>query len=339
MNVLMTGAEGYIGTVLASLLIESGHTVTGIDTGFYRNGWLYNGIRYLPAIINKDTRQIEIKDLKGFDAIVHLADLSNDPIGQLNPEVTYRINRDGSIHLAELSKKAGVQRYVYSSSCSVYGTGNEDWKTEESEVNPQTVYAECKAMVEQHLKILADENFSPVFLRNATAYGASPRMRFDLVLNNLSGLAWTIKEINMTSDGSPWRPLVHVRDIARAMKFVLEAPKQNIHNQIFNVGDNNENYQVRDVAKIVSETFPGCSLSIGKSDSDNRSYRVRFDKINKIGYKTSVTLREGAQQLHDIFTRIDMTDEMFKFNPYTRLKQIQYLIRVKEIDEELFWRF
>lgn len=198
-------------------------------------------------------------DLRGFDAVVHLAELSNDPLGQFDPRVTYEINYRGSVGLARACRRAGVQRFIYSSSCSVYGVGTDDHKTEESDVNPQTAYAECKALVERELFEMADDSFSPVFLRNATAYGPSPRMRFDLVLNNLAGLAWTTGEIRMTSDGTPWRPLVHVLDICQAIACCLEAPREAVHNQIFNVGCDEENYRVREIASIVARVFPRLS--------------------------------------------------------------------------------
>jgi nucleoside-diphosphate-sugar epimerase len=211
---------------------------------------------------------------------VHLAELSNDPLGQLSPHITYAINHQGSVALARLCKAAGVPRFVYTSSCSVYGIGGgSEYKTETSTPQPQTAYAECKVLVERDVSALADATFSPTFLRNATAYGPSPRMRFDLVLNNLAGLAWTTKRIHMTSDGTPWRPLVHVLDICEAIACTLEAPREAIHNEIFNVGKTSENYQVREIAEIVAEVFPGCDLVFGTSDGDNRSYRVSFDKI------------------------------------------------------------
>src|SRR5699024_4813635 len=220
-------------------------------------------------------------DLKGFDAIIHLAELSNDPLGKLNPEVTYQINYQGSVKLAKLCKKAGIKKFIYTSSCSVYGEGDDEYKTENSEPNPQTAYAECKTMVEKDVSKIADESFSPTFLRNATAYGISPRMRFDIVLNNLSGLAWTTDNIKMISDANPWRPLVHIKDICKAIRCTLEASGGTVHNQIFNVGDTRENFRVREMAENVGEAFPGCKTTFGSNGGDNRSYRVSFDKINE----------------------------------------------------------
>ena len=342
MKVLVTGTDGYIGTMLGPTLLKRDHQVVGLDTGFYRDSWLYNsGITGFPQMINKDLRHITTEDLEGFDAVVHLAELSNDPLGQLNPEITYKINHLGSVELAKKCKQVGITRFVYASSCSVYGVGGEEgFKTEESETNPQTAYAKCKVLVERDVSALADDDFSPTFFRNATAYGPSPRMRFDIVLNNLAGLAWTTGQIKMTSDGTPWRPLVHILDISQAVACALEAPREAIHNQIFNVGDTEENYQVREIAQIVADTFPGCELSFGSSDGDNRSYRVSFDKINSQlpGFKCQRNVTIGAQQLREVFEKIDMSDEIFKHRGYTRLKQLEHLIRTCQIDQDFFWR-
>ena len=340
MKVLVTGTDGYIGSVLGPYLIKKGHDVTGLDTGFYRAGWLFNnGETVYPSYINKDLRDITIEDLEGFDAVVHLAELSNDPLGQLNPEITHKINHKGSVQIANLCKQAGIQRFVYASSCSVYGTGNSDYKTEESEVNPQTAYAVCKTKVEQDVSKMADENFSPTFLRNATAYGASPRMRFDIVLNNLAGLAWTTGVIEMISDGMPWRPLVHLRDISKAVACTLEAPVDAIHNEVFNVGDTKENFRVREIAEIVGAAFPGCKTTFGDSGGDNRSYRVSFDKINSNlpGFSCEYTAQKGAEELFNIFEKIDMDAETFNANPYTRLKQLKFLLNTNQLDANLHW--
>ena len=339
MKILVTGTEGYIGSLLVPILIQRGHEVIGVDTGFYKVGWLYSGTEFTPQTLNKDIRQIAAEDLQGVEAVVHMAELSNDPTGHLAPQITYEINHKGSVQLANLAKAAGVRRFVYTSSCSAYGVATEDYVTEESPVNPQTAYATCKTLVERDVKTLADQTFSPTFLRNATAYGASPRMRFDIVLNNLSGLAWTSKEIKMTSDGTPWRPLVHVLDICKAIACTLEAPLNVVHNQIFNVGDTAHNYQVKEVAEIIAEVFKECQLSFGKSDGDNRSYRVSFEKINKTlpGFKCDWNAQHGAQQLFDLFTQIDLSADTFLFRGFTRLKQLEYLIRTKQIDRNFFW--
>jgi nucleoside-diphosphate-sugar epimerase len=339
MKILVTGTEGYLGSLLPPLLIQRGHEVIGVDTGFYKVGWLYNATELTAKTLNKDIRHITLEDLQGVEAVVHMAELSNDPTGQLAPNITYDINHKGSVRLANLAKEAGVRRFVYMSSCSVYGVATEGDVTEESPVNPQTAYAECKTLVERDVKPLADDDFSPTFMRNATAFGASPRMRFDIVLNNLAGLAWTTKEIKMTSDGTPWRPLVHALDICKAIVCTLEAPRDIVHNQIFNVGDTANNYRVKEIAEIIADTFPGCKLSFGEQGSDNRSYRVSFEKINSIlpGFKCDWNAQLGSKQLFDLFTKIDMTEEVFLSRGFTRLKQLEYLIRTQQIDQDFFW--
>ena len=339
MKVFITGTEGYLGSLLAPFLMQRGHEVIGVDTGFYKVGWLYNGTQFTPKTLNKDIRQITADDLQGVEAVVHMAELSNDPAGQLAPDITYEINHKGSVKLAKLAKEAGIQRFVYTSSCSVYGVATSDYVSEESPVNPQTAYAICKSLVERDVAPLAADDFSPTFLRNATAYGASPRMRFDIVLNNLAGLAWTTGEIKMTSDGTPWRPLVHALDICKAIACTLEAPRDVVHNQIFNVGDTAHNYQVKEIARFVAEAFPGCQLSFGSSDGDNRSYRVSFDKINQTlpGFKCDWNAESGAKQLYEVFQQIDLSPETFQFRGFTRLKQLQYLLRTQQIDHNFFW--
>jgi nucleoside-diphosphate-sugar epimerase len=339
MKVLVTGTEGYLGSLLAPLLMQRGHEVTGLDTGYYKNGWLYNGTPLSAKTLNKDLRRAAAEDVRGMDAIVHMAELSNDPTGQLSPNITYDINHKGSVRLAELAKRAGVPRFVYMSSCSVYGVATSDLVTEESPVHPQTAYAICKTLVERDVGAMADDDFSPTFMRNATAFGASPRQRFDLVLNNLAGLAWTTGRIAMTSDGTPWRPLVHALDIAKAIACALEAPRDVVHGQVFNVGDTRQNYRVREVAEIVAAVFPGCALSFGDGGADNRSYRVAFDKIHERlpGFSCDWDAERGARQLHDVFRRIDMTAEQFDAPGFTRLKQLEHLIRTQQIDADFFW--
>jgi nucleoside-diphosphate-sugar epimerase len=339
MRICVTGSEGYLGSLLVPELLKRGHQVVGLDTGFYKERSLYRPGWDTAATITKDLRQVDEKDLAGFDAMVHMAELSNDPAGQLAPNITYDINHKGSVHLAEMARKAGVKRFIYMSSCSVYGVADKDFVDEQSPVNPQTAYAVCKSYVERDVKPLATDSFSPTFMRNATAYGASPKMRFDIVLNNLSGLAWTTKEIKMTSDGTPWRPLVHGLDIAGAIIAVLDAPKDAIHNEVFNVGDGAHNYRVKEVAEIVAAAFPGCKVSFGDNSSDNRSYRVNFDKIRKHlpGFKCEWDAKRGAEQLAALFKRIDMTPEVFQFRTFTRLKQLEYLIRTSQIDKSFFW--
>jgi nucleoside-diphosphate-sugar epimerase len=340
MRILLTGIDGYLGALMGPVLAKRGHDVTGLDAGYYRDGLLYeSGSKKIPTI-TKDIRQITVGDLRGYDAVVHLAELSNDPIGQNRPEVTYAINGDGSGNLARNAKEAGVTRFIYSSSCSVYGAGGADWKTEESPTEPLTAYAACKLRTEAVLGVLADDTFSPTCMRNATAYGASPRMRFDIVLNQFAGLAWTTKEIVMVSDGTPWRPLVHAADIADAFAAVLEAPREAVHNQIFNVGCNEENYRVREIAEIVAAAFPGTTATFGPPSADGRSYRVSFDKINRMvpGFTCSRTAASGAAELRDVFERIRMTAEVFRFRGFTRLTQLQHLLATGQMDDNFFMR-
>ena len=339
MRILVTGTDGYLGCLLAADLLRDGHEVTGVDTGFYRAGWLYDGVDATARTLHRDIRDLTAEDLAGHDAVVHMAELSNDPLAEVAPELTYRINHAGSVRLAELAKQSGVPRFVYMSSCSVYGAADGE-VDETSPVNPQTAYAECKVMVERDLTTMADDTFSPTFMRNATAYGASPRMRFDIVLNNLSGLAWTAKRIDMTSDGSPWRPLVHALDIGQAIRRVLETPREVVHAEVFNVGDSRHNYRVREIAEIVADTFPGCAVSFGANGGDNRSYRVSFEKIaNKLPNFACVWDAEsGAKQLHDVFARIELDEATFRGRGHTRLLQLQHLMTTAQVDADLFWR-
>jgi nucleoside-diphosphate-sugar epimerase len=341
MRVLLTGVDGYIGSVLGPTLLERGYDVTGLDSGFYRAGWLFDDGRMRPRTISCDIRSVPEDLLEGFDAVVHLAELSNDPLGEQNTQLTFDINHIGSVRLALAAKRAGVSRFVYTSSCSVYGAAADGSPRDESSpVAPQTAYAKCKVLVEQDVGRLADSAYTPVFLRNATAFGASPRMRFDIVLNNLAGHAWTTRKIAMTSDGTPWRPLVHVEDICAAVVEVLEAPRDAVHGEIFNVGDDEQNYRIREIAEIVGSEFPGCELSFGASHGDNRSYRVSFAKIRKHlpGFVCRWRARDGARQLHRIFERIDMTAATFAAPPFTRLAQLRYLCETRQLDAELRWR-
>jgi nucleoside-diphosphate-sugar epimerase len=318
--------------------MRAGHDVVGVDTGFYKHGWLYPGLDLTPETLTIDIRRLEPRHLEGVEAVVHMAELSNDPIGDLIGDITYDINHHGSVRLAEAARTAGVPRFVYMSSCSVYGVAD-GTVDESSPVDPQTAYARCKALVERDVGALAGDDFSPTFLRNATAFGASPRMRFDIVLNNLSGLAWTVNKIAMTSDGTPWRPLVHALDIAKAIRMTLESPRERVHGEIFNVGSESNNYRVRDIAEIVAGEFPGCQVTFGDPSADNRSYRVAFDRIRGVlpGYDTDWDARAGAAQLRRIFEAIDMEESTFTGRGHTRLKQIEYLMRTKQVDAELFW--
>lgn len=339
MKVLLTGADGYIGAIMGPKLVEAGHDVTGIDTGFYRRGWLFDDGRTHPRVVSKDLRRITSADLEGFDAVVHLSELSNDPIGENDPGLTMQINHAGSVALAEKARAAGVKRFVYASSCSTYGAGGDEMRTEESDLAPQTAYAKCKVLVERDLRALTDETFTPVFMRNATAYGASPRQRFDIVLNNLAGFAHTIREIRMTSDGSPWRPITHIEDICEAMLCALRADRDAVAGEAFNVGADGENYRIREIAEIVAKTFPGCALTIGDSGGDNRSYRVSFAKIRRHmpEFETSWTAERGARQLRSVFERIGLTAAMFEAEPFTRLREIKHLRATNQLDPAFFW--
>ncbi len=340
MKVLVTGTDGYIGSVMAPYLVRRGHEVVGLDTGFYRAGSLYDGYNGFKTQITKDTRQVTLEDLRGFDACIDLAGLSNDALGQLNPDITYDINHYGSARLAKLCKEAGVSRYLYSSSCSVYGIASAPVVSEESKPNPLTAYAKSKILVEQELMKLASDDFSPVMFRNSTAFGISPRMRFDVVLNNFAGYAWTSHEIKLKSDGSPERPMVHILDISQAFACALELPRETLHNQIINVGDSNQNYKVREIADAISDVFPGCTVTFGKNDEDERSYRVSFNKINELipSFKCTMNLEAGAREFRKLFEEIDFSLEDFEFSPYTRIKQLKLLLQTGQLDQQLYWR-
>lgn len=343
MRVFVTGVHGYIGAVLAPYLLERQMEVVGLDTGYYRDGWLYSDNRQLartPLTLNKDLRAVEAEDMDGCDAVVHLAELSNDPLGQNSPDVTRQINHQGSVALARCARSSGVARFVYTSSCSVYGAGSGDFLDEQAPVNPQTTYAECKVLVERDLQAMSGADFVPVLLRNATAFGPSPRMRFDVVINDLCALAFTTRRIAMTSDGSPWRPVVHVLDICEAIYRSLLAPAEAVCGKVFNVGQNSENYRVRELAEIVAAEFPGCTVSVGAPSGDNRSYRVNFDRIERElpGFHCRYRARDGVRQLRELFERIQMPAEIYRFRAFTRLKQLQYLLGTQQLDADFYWR-
>jgi nucleoside-diphosphate-sugar epimerase len=339
MNILFTGADGYIGAMLGPTLLDHGFDAVGVDTGFYRRGWLFEDGRTRPMVISRDVRHLSIDDVRGFDAVVHLAELSNDPLGENDPEVTVEVNHRASVAFARTCKAAGVRRFIYSSSCSIYGADGADVKTEDSQLDPQTAYARCKVLNEMGILKLMGPDFTPVFLRNATAFGASPRQRFDLVLNNLAGWAHTLREIRMTSDGSPWRPIVHVRDICAAIICALEAPREAVAGQAFNVGDDAHNFRIRDIAEIVSGAFPGCRTTFGPNAGDNRSYRVSFAKIRSQmpAFKCQWTPAQGAAELRMIFERIGLDTPTFQAPPFTRLAELKHLQTTQQVDEHLFW--
>lgn len=340
MRVLVTGSDGYIGSILCPHLAERGHDVVGLDSGFYRAGWLYEPGVARVLTLTGDIRLLGPDDLAGFDAVVHMAELSNDPLGQLAPAITHEINHLGSVALARAAKAAGVERFVYTSSCSVYGATEEEIVDERSELHPQTAYAACKELVESDVSELADDDFTPTFLRNGTAYGASPRMRFDIVLNNLCGLAWTTGEIRMESDGTPWRPLVHVRDICSAIGLVLEAPREVVHAEVMNVGDRDGNYRIREVAETVGSVFTECTVTVGRQGADRRSYRVSFARIHELlpAFSCEWDVERGARELYEVFTAIDLTEGDFRSRLYTRLHQIEHLRQTGQVDEALFWQ-
>ena len=339
MRVLLTGHLGYIGTILAPCLIEEGHQVVGLDSNFYEQCTFGHFSPDIPTI-HKDIRDVKAEDLNGFDAIIHLAALSNDPLGNLNPDLTYEINHRASVRLAELAKTAGVQRYLFSSSCSTYGAAGEEMLTEEASFNPVTPYGHSKVLVEQDVSRLADDRFSPTFLRNATAYGVSPRLRFDIVLNNLVAWAFTTGQVLIKSDGSPWRPIVHIEDISRAFMLMLTAPRELVHNQAFNIGVNSENYTVRDIAEIVRETVPNCHIEYAKDgEPDKRSYRVNFDKLYKTfpSFSLKWNARLGAQELLSAYQKIGLKLEEFEGPRYKQIDHIKKLLAEGRLNSNLRW--
>lgn len=340
MKVLVTGSEGYLGIPLTQTLIKSGFEVVGLDTGYYRSGWLYNGVSKLVPVINKDIRNIKKQDLLGFDAVIHLAELSNDPLGQNDPKVTYAINHLGTKLLINLSKKVGIKKFIYFSSCSVYGA-SDNISDESSTTNPLTEYAKCKVLNENLLLKSADRSFSPTIFRNATVFGPSPKMRFDLAINNLVGKAWVYKEIRLNSDGKAWRPFVHVLDVANAVVAVLKADRKLTHKQIFNIGSNENNAQIIDIARLIKSVCPYCKIVFNNNNSDKRNYRVNFDKIHKTlpAYKSKYNLKKGISELLVMFKKIALDKSILESKNYTRLSQISYLRETKQINNRFFWSY
>lgn len=342
MRVLVTGHDGYIGAVMVPMLKDAGHQVVGLDSYLFEGCTFgLTGTSDVPSI-RRDLRDVRLADLDGFDAIIHLAALSNDPLGNLNPECTYDINHHAAVHLAQLAKTAGVPRFLFSSSCSLYGVSDGlTMLTEEADFNPATPYGASKIRVEHEVSQLADPDFSPTFLRNATAYGLSPKLRADLVVNNLVGFAYTTGEVLISSDGTPWRPLVHVEDICRAFLAVLDAPRTVIHNQAFNVGQTKENYQIRDIAQMVQEVVPGSTVTYAKGGGpDPRCYRVDCEKLatTLAGFMPQWTVRRGIEQLYAAYHTARLAKEDFLGNKYLRIQHIRALQRDGRLDDTLRWQ-
>jgi len=338
-RVLMTGHKGYIGSVMAPYFVEAGYEVVGLDTGYYDPCSLVPDQLAIPYN-HKDVRDLELDDVKGFDAVVHLAALSNDPIGNMNDAWTEEINCRASVRLAELAKAAGVQRYLFSSSCIMYGMSDAAVVTEESPLDPKTEYARSKVKSERAIAALADEHFSPTFMRNGTVYGISPRMRFDTVLNDLVGSAVTTGKITLFSDGKPWRPVVHVQDVARGFLAALQAPIADVWNQAFNTGANHLNHQIVELAQIVAETVPGCKFEIlSQSGADQRTYKADFGKFAKVfpSFAFKWNAKEGARELYETFRRIGLTHHDYVDKRFTRLKWIRHLLESKQLSESLRW--
>jgi nucleoside-diphosphate-sugar epimerase len=336
-RVLVAGDRGYIGAVLVPFLRAAGHEVDGYDVGLYE-GCDLGPIDSIGDRVPRDIRDAGPQELSGYDAVLCLAALSNDPLGHLNPDTTYSVNLRGTLQLARAAKAAGIDRFLFASSCSLYGAGGSSAVAEDAELLPVTPYGETKILAERELSGLADDNFSPTYLRNATAYGASPRLRLDIVVNNLTAIALTTGEVRLESDGTPWRPLVHIEDISRAFLAALEAPRAVVHDQAFNVGRSVDNVQIRDIADLVREAVPGSRVTLAdNAGPDLRNYRVDFAKLNDTfpSLKLQWSVADGVRELADAYTRYGLTHDDFTSSRFVRLRRIQELLSAGLLDDEL----